>query len=409
MTAEQPLPQGWRWAKLGEVCTVVGGSTPSSVVDTFWNGDIPWVTPVDLGMLSGPLITTTARKITQVGYDNSSTEMVPVGAVVLSSRAPIGYLGIAAVPLCTNQGCKSFVPKAGVNSEYLYWALREAVPMLQSLGSGATFTEVSKSALQGFAIPLPPMAEQQRIAARLYAQMAEVERARAAARAQIGMATDYVSALFQAFFRSSLMVLPDGWKWVRLGEVADINPPRPPLRATDSQPTTFVPMAAVSDKLGIIAQPEVKAFSQVRKGYTYFENGDVIFAKITPCMQNGKHAVARDLLNGFAFGSTEFHVIRSRNGVLPKWIHYYLRQSRFLTEATNHFTGAVGQQRLPESYLAAALIPIAPVETQQETIDKMDMQMLEVENTVSSCSAQLAAIDALPAALLRAAFTGQLV
>ena len=94
----------------------------------------------------------------------------------MSSCAPIGHVGIAGVPLCTNQGCKSFVPGPDVDSAFLYWSLKWVVPDLQALGSGATFTEVSKSHLQRFEILLPPLAEQKRIAATLNEQMAVVER-----------------------------------------------------------------------------------------------------------------------------------------------------------------------------------------------------------------------------------------
>lgn len=98
--SDQSLPDGWNLRKLGDVCRVVGGSTPSSGVEEYWNGNIVWITPTDLGKLKEFHITSSARQITKKGYDNCRAEIVPVGAVVLSSRAPIGHLGIAA-------GCSS--------------------------------------------------------------------------------------------------------------------------------------------------------------------------------------------------------------------------------------------------------------------------------------------------------------
>ena len=94
--------------------------------------------------------------------------------------------------------------------------------------------------------------------------------------------------------------LPPGWKWAKLGEIARINPPRAPhIPPSPGMSTTFVPMASVSEDSGTIAWPETRTWSEVSKGYTYFEEGDVLFAKITPCMQNGKHAIASGLTNGF--------------------------------------------------------------------------------------------------------------
>ncbi len=177
----KPLPPGWKRVQLGEVCEVIGGSTPDTKEPSYWSGEIPWVTPTDLGKLAANIIAATDRYITQAGLKSCSTRMLPAGAVVMSTRAPIGHLGVAGIELCTNQGCKSFVPGDDVDSLFLYWALKKSVPAIQALGSGATFTEVSKTALQRFEIPLPPLAEQRRIVARLDQQMAAVEKARAAA------------------------------------------------------------------------------------------------------------------------------------------------------------------------------------------------------------------------------------
>ncbi len=141
--------------------------------------------------------------------------------------------------------------------------------------------------------------------------------------------------------------LPDGWRWTRLGEECEINPSRPRnFSRSPDEPTTFVPMAAIDEKTGSIAKPQIVPYSKVSKGYTYFEEGDVLFAKITPCMQNGKHAIARNLMAGIGFGTTEFHVLRHKNGIMPEWIHYFIRQPFFLQEAVGHFTGAVGQQKV---------------------------------------------------------------
>ncbi|BAQ64617.1 restriction endonuclease subunit S [Geminocystis sp. NIES-3709] len=105
--------------------------------------------------------------------------------------------------------------------------------------------------------------------------------------------------------------LPDGWQWVKLVDVCEINPRRPSdIKREDKTPTTFVPMSAVDEKRGIIADAEVKPYIEVKRGYTYFEEGDVLFAKITPCMENGKNAIATNLIDGFGLGTTEFHVIR---------------------------------------------------------------------------------------------------
>ena len=132
MSPPRPLPDGWRWARLGDITNVVGGTTPDSTRSELWNGDIVWVTPTDLGKLREPFIRGSDRCISEAGFKSGNLTLVPEGTVILSSRAPIGHLGIAAVPLCTNQGCKSFIPGPDVISQFLYYAPKAAFSRNQS-------------------------------------------------------------------------------------------------------------------------------------------------------------------------------------------------------------------------------------------------------------------------------------
>lgn len=202
--------------------------------------------------------------------------------------------------------------------------------------------------------------------------------------------------------------LPEGWRWVRLGEVCTINPSRPKnFSRSPNAPTTFVPMAAVDEKTGTIYAPLVVPYSKVSKGYTYFEEKDVLFAKITPCMQNGKHVIAKDLIDGIGFGTTEFHVLRSNGMVLPEWIHCFIGQPYFLQEATAYFTGAVGQQRIPEDFLINYVIPFPPLPEQKRIVAKLQELMQEAERARTACERQLEAAQSLPAAYLWEVFESE--
>ena len=282
--------------------------------------------------------------------------------------------------------------------------------MLQSLGSGATFTEVSKSQLETFKIPLPPLPEQRRIAAILNEQMAAVEKARASAEVQRKAAEALPGSYLRKVFKYKTGdKLPEGWRWMKLGEMCELNPRRPlNLTRNDDTLTSFVPMSAIDETLGIIMNPEKKPFKVIRKGYTFFAENDVLFAKITPCMQNGKHAIARNLIDGIGFGSTEFHVLRPADQIIPEWVHFYIRQPIVLRDATKHFTGAVGQQRVPEYFLTNLSIPLPPLPEQRRIAAILNEQMTEAEKLRESVEDQLDAIKFLPASLLRQAFCGNL-
>ncbi len=174
--------------------------------------------------------------------------------------------------------------------------------------------------------------------------------------------------------------LPEGWRCSTLGEECEINPRRSKdLEANDDTETSFVPMEVVDGDRGIISEIRIVPFSKVKKGYTYFEENDVLFAKITPCMQNKKSAIAKGLIGGYGFGTTEFHVLRCNERVIPKWIYYFIRNQRFIDEAENNFTGAVGQQRVPASFLGNYPIIVPPIIEQQKIVEKLDKQMAQIE------------------------------
>ncbi|HNR90647.1 MAG TPA: restriction endonuclease subunit S [Spirochaetota bacterium] len=207
-------------------------------------------------------------------------------------------------------------------------------------------------------------------------------------------------------FNTSLESLPfpPGWRLVKLGDVCEFNPRRPQLNRNDELLTSFVPMTAIDGKEGIITNLEKRPYKDVKKGYTYFDENDVLFAKITPCMQNGKHAIARFLIDGFGFGSTEFHVIRPLNGISPEWIHFFIRQPHILKNATAYFTGAVGQQRVPEDYLITLQIPLPPLPEQKRIAAVLHEKMATVEKARAAVGAQLEAVMALPVVFLKGVF-----
>lgn len=149
--------------KLGDVCQIINGGTPKSKVKEYWDGHIKWITPADLGKLKTVLVSDTPRKITDLGLQKSSAKLFPEYSVILSTRAPIGHLAINTVPMSTNQGCRGIVPNENLETWYLYYFLKGNIELLNELGTGTTFLELSTKTLSSVKIPLPPLAEQQSI------------------------------------------------------------------------------------------------------------------------------------------------------------------------------------------------------------------------------------------------------
>ena len=202
----------WPISTIGEVCAVVSGATPKTGNPEYWDGDIPWVTPKDLSELSQKYLRDTPRKITEAGLHSCSAKMLPAQSVLLSSRAPIGLVAINLLPVCTNQGFKSMVPRDDcIAPDYLYWWLKTHREALEHRGRGATFKEVSKKIVEEIAIPLPPLAEQKRIAGILDAADA--------LRAKRRKALAYLDTLLQSTFLDMFgdpVINPMGWRVGRL-------------------------------------------------------------------------------------------------------------------------------------------------------------------------------------------------
>lgn len=217
-----------------------------------------------------------------------------------------------------------------------------------SKGLGARRERLHADEFLALEISLPPIDQQHHIASFLdkACDQAMGARARVEAAGIVGFA------------------IADGWVdsvvWderplMKLGAVAELNPPSLALAA--DEPAAFVPMAAVDEITGAITAPEERAAGELAN-YKQFQRGDVIFARITPCMQNGKSAVFDDARWSSGFGSTEFHVIRPTGSVSARWIHAVVRTRRFRKFAAERFTGTAGQQRVPAPFMREVSIPV---------------------------------------------------
>lgn len=281
------------------------------------------------------------------------------GALALSTHADGGCIA-------SNRflAYKSRDERIDLRWAYWFFLSERGNRMIQraSPGSADRNRTLAIERFEALALPLPPIEEQRRVAARLdrtASYAVEVVRKLAEADRLTRLAVDRL-------VESAIDRL--GWPDVELGEVAEINPG--PDKIDPDQMVPFVPMAAVSEELGAIEGISIRKANDVAAGYKQFRAGDVIFARITPCMQNGKAAIFHEASHGY--GSTEFHVIRPRGAVSADWIHRLIRTRRFRSQAAKHFTGTAGQQRVPATFLRTARIPIPPTEEQARAVASID-------------------------------------
>ncbi len=203
--------------------------------------------------------------------------------------------------------------------------------------------------------------------------------------------------------------LPKGWVWVKLGEVALIKPRLPFENISDDLEVSFIPMKYVEELTNKVNLIEIKKYGEVKKGYTPMTDGDVIFAKITPCMENGKIAVVNALKNKIAFGSTEFHILRCKTNLLNKFLFYFLIQEKVRQQAAQSMTGAVGQRRVPKQFLQILEIPLPPLAEQQQIVFEIEKRLSVAEKVEESIRVTLEKAEALRQSILKKAFEGKLV
>ena len=186
------------------------------------------------------------------------------------------------------------------------------------------------------------------------------------------------------------------YKMKELGNCCEINPRRPSIALSDKDNISFVPMPSVSE-FGYLQNVMDEEFGKVKKGFTYFENNDVLFAKITPCMENGKGAIAQDLTNGIGMGSTEFHVLRPINNVSnPYWLLALTRLPNFRERAAKNMTGTGGQKRVGAAYLENFMVGLPPIELQE----RFASIYRQADKSVFELKKSIAAIDAVIKSLI---------
>lgn len=225
------IPDGWKAFELGQVCDVVGGGTPERGKPEYWNGEIRWVSPTEITALRTRYISDTKEKITELGLSKSSAKLHPVGTVLMTSRASIGYPAINTVPMATNQGFQSLRCNGNADSEFVFQWVIANQPALERLSSGSTFSEISSTNVKKVPIVLPPKPEQQKIASILTTVDDLIEKTEA----QIGKLQDLKKGMMQElltkgighteFKDSPVGQIPKEWGVVSLGEVVSDDSP----------------------------------------------------------------------------------------------------------------------------------------------------------------------------------------
>ena len=293
---------------------------------------------------------------------SSPTKIVEAGTLLISVRAPIGALNFAKERSCIGRGLAGITPQNGVSLKYIYYCLKGKNKELNAKGTGSTFKAIAKSALGETSVKIVSEEDQLKIIQTLDRVSSVIE----ARKQQLTELDNLIKARFVEMFG---MPGTDtkGWGLQYLGTCCELNPKKgTDKRLVSGLSVSFVPMPAVSES-GKIDASQIKAYDEVKTGFTYFAENDVLFAKITPCMENGKGAVAVGLCNNIGFGSTEFHILRPINNKSnPYWLYSLTSFDAFRKDAADNMTGSAGQRRVPAVFLEKYKVTLPPIELQNQ-------------------------------------------
>lgn len=382
----------WPFVPIKDCARVISGATPRSTVPTYWDGDLAWVTPKDLANLGAKYIDDTPRKITQAGLQACSAEILPPGSVLFSSRAPIGHVAINTIPMATNQGFKSMVPKPCLDPSFLYWWLRANRERLESLGNGATFKEVSKAVVERIEIPLPPLEEQKRIAA-ILDQADSLRRLRQ-------RAIDRLNSLGQAIFYE---MFGECFQEQRSCDLSDVMTIKKSLVDPKAEPFSSLPHVGpehIDAGSGRISWGEVRSAAEdgIISGKYEFSAGTVLYSKIRPYLNK----VALPDRKGLC--SADMYVLEPVDGVADRHFLKFLLMSKDFLSYAGSFSNRANIPKLNRKQLEGYAFLLPSFDKQKGFRERIE-GVLEQEISFASASSSS---NALFSSLQHRAFRGEL-
>jgi type I restriction enzyme S subunit len=396
------MKQGWEIKTLGDISEIMNGGTPDTTVPKFWDGENLWITPKDMGKLESIYVDDTLRKITDEGLKNSSAKILPPNSIILSSRAPIGHLAINTKTISTNQGCKGLVPKIGVDTLFLYYFLSKSVDLLNSLGTGATFKELSGSKLGTVEIPLPPLPEQQRIVSILDEAFAAIAKAKANAEQNL----KNVKELFESYLQGVFENKGEGWEEKTLGEVLvkteTVDPTKKP-----NEEFIYLDVSSVNKETKEIENATVllgkDAPSRARK---LVRTNDVIFATVRPT--HSRVALITEEYDEQVC-STGYFVLRAKEFLNNNLIYYFVLTYSFNKQMEKLQKGA-SYPAVTDSEVKGIYIPFPKSLKEQQTIvQKLNALSAETKKLEAIYQQKINDLEELKKSVLQKAFSGELV
>lgn len=427
---------------ISEIGEIVSGATPKTTVSANFGGDIPWITPADLSGYSKKYISHGARNLTMQGYNSCSAQLMPPGSVLLSSRAPIGYVAIAKNKICTNQGFKSIVPKEIIDSEFLYYQLKSLRNVLQDLGSGTTFKELSAKKLSSVQVVVPPIEVQHTIVSkieelfsRLNACVAELQTAKEKLKVyrQAVLKEAFEGKLSETWRLSSsatpqsdflsickqnprfkdtsgdeneiTLNIPTTWLKIRIGDIFDVEVGSTPKRSIAEYwngTINWVSSGEVHFNAITTTKERITEAGLANSSTNLQPAGTVLLAMIGEGKTRGQAAI---LNTNAAHNQNTAAILVSKTPCDPKYIYYFLMLNY---ENTRRVGSGNNQKALNKERVRALRFPFTSFEEQRIIVSNIESRFSVFDSIEQTIDTSLQRAEALRQSILKQAFEGGL-
>ncbi|MCJ7553558.1 MAG: restriction endonuclease subunit S [Ignavibacteriaceae bacterium] len=387
------MKQDWEIKKLSEVCDEI-----------FAGGDVPKesFSKVKTDKYNIPIFSNGEKDKGLYGYSNISRVDKP--CITISARGTIGYSEIRTGKFYPVVRLIVVIPKVDVVNLYF---LKYAISSIEFSSSGTSIPQLTVPMVKEYEIPAPPLPEQKRIVDILDEAFAAIAKAKVNAEQNLNNAKE----LFESYLQNVFENKGEDWEEKTLGIICEIKPQKKEARdkLKGTELVTFLPM----EDLGVLNKEIIgvkqRQLKDVNGSYTYFAENDVLLAKITPCFENGKIGIARNLINGVGFGSSEYIVFRSKGNILPDYLYYFLSRNQFRDEGKKLMSGAVGHKRVSKDWIENYIIPYPNSLDEQKTIiQKLEALSTETKKIETIYQKKIEDLEELKKSILQKAFNGEL-
>ena len=397
---EFSLPKGRAVKKLGEVCEIRNGGTPKTGNKEYWNGGIKWITPKDLGKLNDIYVADTLRKISEIGLQKSSAKIIPKNSIILSTRAPIGYIAINTLEMATNQGCRGIIPSNKIIEKYLFYFLRNSVNLLNDLGVGTTFKELSTKALASVQIPVPSLPEQKRIVAILDRTFKAIDQAKTNTEQNLKNAKELFESYLQGVFSDRK------WSIVKLDDVCEKVEYGSSSKSSDEGCMPVLRMGNIQN--GRFMWDDLKYSNNEEDNEKYLLNyNDVLFNRTNSPELVGKTAIYKSEMPAI-FAGYLIRIRRKKDLLNADYLNYYLNSQMAKNYGYTVVISSVNQANINGKKLKTYPIPLPPIEKQEQIVKELDSLSSEIIKLSNIYQSKLANIAELKKSILQKAFTGDL-